>query len=248
MASINSRTDFITYCLRRLGAPVIKINVSPEQIDDRIADAIDKFNEFHYDGSLSKFISIVLTQSMIDNNQLVMPSNLNITTVVSVFEGHGIANNTQSLANQAILSDIAKQGTDSISRWMEINQQLQTIETVFKQYKMVSFSPLWNKNEVYISTNLSRYKPGDGFVAEVYLANDPETNTVAWNSHWLKMYATALIKYQWGQNLSKFSNLSLPGGVQFNADRIMQEANEEIQRLEDEVMSIYSMPALGKLA
>ena len=55
-----------------------------------------------------------------------------------------------------------------------------------------------------------------------------------YNDMWLKKYATALCKYQWGENLSKFQGIALPGGVTLDGQQIKQEAQEEIQRLEEE--------------
>ena len=64
-----------------------------------------------------------------------------------------------------------------------------------------------------------------------------------WNDRFLKAYATAKIKYQWGSNLSKFAGIQMPGGVTLDGPRIMQEALEEIERLEDDAKSTLSMPS-----
>ena len=54
--------------------------------------------------------------------------------------------------------------------------------------------------------------------------------------------ATTLIKRQWATNLSKFEGLQLPGGVQFNAQQMLSEANEEKSRLEEELSLKYELP------
>ena len=51
MAKPTTRAEFKTYCLRRLGFPVIEINVDDDQVDDRIDDALAFFNDYHYDGT-----------------------------------------------------------------------------------------------------------------------------------------------------------------------------------------------------
>jgi hypothetical protein len=63
-----------------------------------------------------------------------------------------------------------------------------------------------------------------------------------WNDTWLKRYTTALIKRQWGQNLSKFDGMQLPGGVTINAQRILEEATTEISDLEQSLIDTYSLP------
>jgi len=59
-----------------------------------------------------------------------------------------------------------------------------------------------------------------------------------WNDKFLKRYGTALIKYQWGSNLSKFAGIQMPGGVTLDGPRIMQEAQVEIDKLEEEMYNM----------
>jgi hypothetical protein len=71
--------------------------------------------------------------------------------------------------------------------------------------------------------------------------------TDAWNDRWLQNYATALIKRQWGSNLTKFTGMSLPGGVQFNGEKIYNDAVDEITKMETEMISSYSLPVLDMI-
>ena len=64
---IASRADFKEYCLRRLGKPVIEINVADEQVEDRIDEAIQKWQEYHFDGSERTYVRHQVTQDDIDN-------------------------------------------------------------------------------------------------------------------------------------------------------------------------------------
>ena len=52
-----------------------------------------------------------------------------------------------------------------------------------------------------------------------------------WNDMWLKKYATALVKYQWGINLTKFQQVQLPGGITMNGEMIYNEAKQEIAEI-----------------
>jgi len=78
---------------------------------------------------------------------------------------------------------------------------------------------------------------GEYLVFECYRALDPETYEEVWNEPWLKQYTTALIKKQWGQNLSKFAGLQLPGGVTLDGDKIYTNAVEEIRLLEEDLIT-----------
>ena len=68
-------------------------------------------------------------------------------------------------------------------------------------------------------------------------------NSEVFNDRFLKRYATALIKYQWGSNLSKFAGIQMPGGVTLDGVRIMTEAKEEMDKIEDEIYNFNSLPS-----
>ena len=71
---------------------------------------------------------------------------------------------------------------------------------------------------------------------------DPDTFTDVWGDRWLQRFAIALIKRQWGMNLSKFGGIDLPGGVTLDGVRILTEANQEVRDLEQEVKETYQEP------
>ena len=83
---------------------------------------------------------------------------------------------------------------------------------------------------------------GEYILIQAYEIVDPNTYTDVWADRWLQNYTTQKIKYQWGTNLTKFTGLQLPGGVQFNGEKILDDAEREIQRMEDEMINSYSLP------
>ena len=78
---------------------------------------------------------------------------------------------------------------------------------------------------------------------ECYRKIDPTVYTDVYNDWFLKKYATALIKKQWGANLIKFNGVQMLGGVQLNGEIIYQQADEEIRTLEESMLNGYGMPA-----
>ena len=66
MATPNSKATFKEYIKRKLGAPVLEINVDDDQFDDRIDEAVQYFQEYHYDGSIRCYLKHQLTQTQID--------------------------------------------------------------------------------------------------------------------------------------------------------------------------------------
>ena len=89
---------------------------------------------------------------------------------------------------------------------------------------------------------LEKTAVGEYIVVEAYQLVDPEVYTDVWTDRWLQNYATQLIKRQWGDNLKKFEGMTMPGGVTFNGQKIWEEANEEIRKLEEEMINTYSLP------
>jgi hypothetical protein len=79
-------------------------------------------------------------------------------------------------------------------------------------------------------------------IIEGYRLLDPDTYTDVWNDRWLKKYATAMIKKQWGNNLKKFEGLQMPGGVTFNGQKIYDEAEDELKALDEDLIRSYSLP------
>jgi hypothetical protein len=100
------------------------------------------------------------------------------------------------------------------------------------------------QNRLYIFGDFADgdIKEGDYLVAEVYQTIDPETHTSVYNDKWLKEYATALIKQQWGQNLIKFEGMQLPGGVTLNGRQIFDDASNEIEKLRESIRMEHELP------
>tara|TARA_R100000005_G_C4943735_1_gene167137 strand:- start:667 stop:963 length:297 start_codon:yes stop_codon:yes gene_type:complete len=83
---------------------------------------------------------------------------------------------------------------------------------------------------------------GEFLVIEAYAVLNPDTYPEIYNDRLLKQYFTAQVKRQWGSNLSKFENITLPGGVQFNGSQIYDQAQQEIEKIEEEVQLKYELP------
>jgi hypothetical protein len=83
---------------------------------------------------------------------------------------------------------------------------------------------------------------GDKLMVQAYVALNPETYPEIYNDILLKKYVTALIKRQWASNLSKFSNIALPGGMQFDSRSMYNDSMTELTQIEDTVQSKYELP------
>jgi hypothetical protein len=242
MATPTSRTEFKKYCLRELGHPVIEINVDEDQVQDRIDDALEYYRDFHYDGTEEDFYKHTVTQTDIDNQYLTLPES--IIGVVDVLPiGTGL--NTSNLFNlryQITLNEIYDWAHGQFANYTMSMERIALLNELFVGKQLFRFNR--HTDKLYIDMSWSeKLTVGEVIVIKCYKTLDPDTNTDVWGDRWLRKYATQLIKRQWGTNLKKFSGMQLPGGLTFNGEQIYQEAEEEIKRLEEEMINTYSLPS-----
>ena len=318
MAALSSRQDLIDYCLRRLGFPVIEINVDEDQISDRIDDALQFWYEYHFDGRQKTFISHKITgdtvnlASALTGNYIVGETLTGLTsgatTVIKEIEslnrfitedtkgtfvasenvrgsisnysaalhattfftagdmsnkyisiGNGVLFITRmfnfggaatSTTKDGQLFDLMYQfrqndlynllGSDMIY-YTAVQTHLSTLEQLLVNQRQIRFNRKMNR--VYIDTDWDlTFNPGDYVVLESYSIVDPTEFSEVYDDMFLKKYATALIKRQWGENMKKFGGILLPGGVTLNGDKIYEEAIIEIEKIEQDMQLKYELP------
>jgi len=315
---ITSRQELKDYCLRRLGFPVIEINVDDDQVEDRVQDALDYWNEYHFDGveriylkaqveaSVLKFNNIgdaalfTLNEPIVgqtsgahatvyalksstelkvrhvfgtfQNGEIVTGSwsgiskNINaltgytegswtsgkfqvadsVTGVIRVFSV-GTAGSSRSSTNifdavyQFRLNDMYNLLSSDVIYYQQVKMQLQLLDDMFAGSRDIRFNRKQNFVTIDVDMN-TVFVDGDYVIFEVYRALDPEEWTKVYNDMFLRRYATALIKRQWGDNMKKFGGMQLPGGVTLNGQIIYDEAIQEIEKLEDEMQLRYELP------
>jgi hypothetical protein len=127
---------------------------------------------------------------------------------------------------------------ESLQYFVQMQQYLSEVDALLNGIQPIQYQRHGNK--LFIDTSFSELQVGQYIMAEAYvsLEDTPEM----YNDSWLKRYTTALIKRQWGTNLSKFDGMQLPGGVTINASKILEEANSEIEALEQSLLDSYSLP------
>ena len=263
MASITSKDGLIDYALRKLGAPVIEINIDRQQAEDRVDEALQFFNERHFDGVERVFFSHELTADDITNRYILTddlatpkgfptggPTGRDIVSVTKVFQ-FGPLKGIDSMFDvryQMALSDyfgintgLGYQSALGLASYDSAKRYISMISDFFQPEKEIRFSKVTNR--LLIDGDLSQTtETGDYLIIEAYAALDPETFNEIYNDRMLKRYVTALLKKQWGSNLSKFAGVQLPGGVQLNGPQIYAEALQEIQIIEQEFYSQYELP------
>lgn len=241
MATPTTRTEFKKYCLRELGHPVIEINVDEDQVQDRIDDALDYYRDFHYDGTEHDYYKHVVTSSDITNKYITLPET--IIGVVGVMPiGTGVnSNNLFNLRYQITLNEIYDWAHGTFANYYMSMERIALMQELFVGKQLIRFNR--HTDRLYIDMDwAANVSSGESIIIDCYKTVDPATYADVWSDRWLRKYCTQLIKRQWGNNLKKFTGMQLPGGVTFNGEQIYQEADEEIRRLEEEMINTYSLP------
>jgi hypothetical protein len=239
MAIPTSRVTLVDYCLRNLGAPVLDINVDDDQVEDRVDEALQKYRDYHMDGQRRVYLPLLVTPTVITNKHFVLTDEvISVTRVLPISNSYA-AVNMFSMKYQMYLNDFyALYKAESLQYFVQMQQYLSEVDALLNGIQPIQYQRHGNK--LFIDTNFSDLQVGQYIMAEAYvsLEDTPEM----YNDSWLKRYTTALIKRQWGTNLSKFDGMQLPGGVTINASKILEEANSEIEALEQSLLDSYSLP------
>jgi hypothetical protein len=314
---ITTRQELKDYCLRRLGYPVIEINVDEDQVEDRIQDALEFWNEYHFDGVEKVYLKAQVVASTLKlqgtnaplfkrgekitgqtsgatsevygveglnvltlkatngtfvNNEVItgqtsgvsaLSSTANaftlgnwdsqyfeisdaVTGVTRIFSVGPSTSNTSprnifDVVYQFRLTDMYDLLSTDLIYYAQVKQHLQTLEMLLPGERNIRFNRKMNR--LYVDVNwLETFIPGSYVVAECHRILDPDQFAEVYNDMFLKRYATALIKRQWGENMKKFAGIQLPGGVTLNGKEIYDEAMTEITDIEKEMQSRYELP------
>ena len=315
--AISSRQGLIDYCLRRLGFPVIEINVDEDQIEDRVDDALQYFQEYHFDGVERTYLKHQITGNTLKFSGLSSPSfelgekivgetsgascsllSLNGTTattdttkgvfqagenvtgltsgftralattnfytpgdvdkqyipipdsvigIIKMFNfnapGDGMENpnNMFNLVYQFRLNDMYNLLAADLIYYAQVKTTLQMYDQIFPGQRSIRFNRKTDKLYVDVNWN-DTFQVGDHIIVECYRILDPSEYTKVYNDMFLKMYTTALIKRQWGENMKKFGGIQLPGGVVLNGQQVYDEAVDEIKQIENEMQLKSELP------
>lgn len=245
MATPNSRQSLIDYCLRRLGAPVIEINVDPDQIEDKVDDALSKYWDYHSEGTLRTYLKHQVTQTDITNGYITLnPSIIYVARVLPISNGVGASRSFFDVRYQTALNDITDMQSyiGDLAYYQQIQQYLTTLDMVMNGVPQVQFSRRMNRLYFWGDFNDGDVLVNDFIIVEVYEKVSPDTYTSIYNDTFMKDYTSALIKQQWGANLKKFENMQLPGGVTINGQILYDEATIAIDKILEDMRLGHEMP------
>jgi hypothetical protein len=246
MAIPSTRQGLIDFCLRRLGAPVLEINVDDDQIEDKLDDALQYYQEYHSDATKKTYIAYQITQPDLDNEYIPISSNvLFISKVLPITSSFAASRSLFDVKYQLMLNDMAQMGSyiGDLAYYTQMQQYVSMLDTVLSGAPQVNFSRKENRLYWYGDTNDGDLIVGNYVVYEAYVVIDPSVATSIWNDMFLKDYTTALIKQQWGANLIKFEGVQLPGGLTLNGRQFFEDASADIEKLRENLRLEHELPA-----
>ena len=245
MAVVSSRQGLIDHCLRRLGYPVIEINVDDDQIEDRVDDALQYYQEFHVDAVRHSYYVYQFTQDDLDNEYITLPADIiSVIRALPLTQSYAASRSFFDIKYQLMLNDMAQMGTyiGDLAYYEQMQQYVSLLDRQLSGQPIVRFRRHMNQLKWHSDMNDQYIAAGDYIVLECYRTINPETYTAVYNDRFVKDYTTQLIKQQWGANLIKFEGMQLPGGVTLNGRQIYDDATAEIERLKETMRLEYEFP------
>lgn len=247
MAQPASRQQLKDYCLRKLGFPVIDLNLDDDQVDDRIDDALQKYRDYHYDGTEEIYLAHQVTANNITNRYIDVSDNISGITRIFPVSGGSISSTASQGFNifdinyQIRLNDFYNLLSSSYTYYVIARQHLAMLDMIVTGE--IPFTYNKTTNRVYVQMDFAgRLDEGQYVVFQAYRITDPNTYSKVFDDAWLKAYAAALIKRQWGSNLTKYANYTLPGGLTVNGEKIYADAVDEVEKLEEKLRDTFEAP------
>jgi len=252
MAQITSRQQLVDYCLRRLGEPVIEVNVDEDQIEDKVDDALQVYQEFHSDATYRTYYETEVTQENLDNKAIDLPNNIlyvakMMRTGGGMYSGGGWMGYPYQMRAGMVGEGFGgtcggNQWTGGLNYMVQMGQYMNLLDMMINGYPLVTFSRRQNRLYLWSDIEDGQLEVGHNVAIECYVTVDPNQYTSVYNDMFMKDFTTALIKEQWGQNMSKFEGMQLPGGVTINGRVILEEAKGEITELRERMRLEQEVP------
>ena len=246
MAVPTSRATLIDYCKRRLGEPVIEVNVDEDQLEDRVDEALQYYQEYHSDATTRTFLKHEVTADDVSNEFIPIASDiLFVSRLLPLTSSFNTSRNFFDIKYQMMLNDIADlmNFAGDLAYYEQMQQYLSVLDMKLNGHPQTQFARRQNRLYIFGDFADQDIKAGDFLLAEVYTIIDPSTHTSIFNDMFVKEYTTALIKQQWGMNLIKFEGMQLPGGVVLNGRQLYDDATSEIETLRQRVRDEHELPA-----
>lgn len=269
--AITNRQDFINFAFRKLGAPVLQINIDQQQAQDRLDESLEYMHERHFDFNQRAQFVVPITQDNIlgkyfdvtkfgyavgaqgvtsseSGNTAYWPAASDIRTISQVYSPNSTVGDYMfDLRYQMTLFDFFglyfNQGGLSQGPMASYMESMQYLSLINDVFNYpVSFTYTKTTNRLFLEVKDSRFNHQNYLMVEAYVQVNPDYYIKAWDDRIFQRHYAALLKKQWAQNLIKFTGMPLPGGASLNAAAIMQDAVRELEAIEQMLLKTQELP------
>jgi hypothetical protein len=248
----------------------LEINIDDDQIDDLVDDALQYFQERHFDGVERMYLKYKITQADLNRGRGRNSNGVGVTTTTATsttgttfnfyetsnyiqvpdsiigiekifkFDTSSISGGMFSIKYQLFLNDLYYFNSVELLQYSMVKSYLEDIDFLLTTDKQLRFNK--RQNRLYLDLDWASQSANQYIVIDCYRILDPNEFTNVYNDSFIKKYLTALIKRQWGQNLIKFRGVKLPGGIELNGREIYEDAEKELEDIKQRMMLEYELP------
>jgi len=176
------------------------------------------------------------------SNFIQVPDSVLGVEKIFRFDTSSISGSMFSIKYQLFLNDLYYFNSAELLQYSMTKSRLEDIDFLLTTDKQIRFNK--RQDRLYLDIDWGSQKLGTYLVLDCYRALDPESFTKVYNDIFVKKYATALIKRQWGQNMLKFQGVKLPGGIELNGRQIYDDAERELESIKQSMSLDYELPPL----
>lgn len=244
--AISSYEQLSDYILRKLGRPVIDVEVTPEQVADRIDDALLYFTERHYEGMSDRIVRIDFNDADEDTQTIPLPKGLlYISRIFDLNSTAGSSSEEFERLNYLISQSEFFQLSNPMGVGHDLKNYHVTMEyiSLLKRYFNRPINHQIDRVGKVIRVPSHRILASNFIILSGKFARDPTETPDLYNEKWIRDYATQLVKQQWGTNLKKYEGIQMAGGVTVQGQKLWDEAQTEIDKLEELFINRYQLPA-----
>ena len=246
MSLPTSRQELIEWGFRKLGHPVIQINVAQIQAEDRADEALAMYREFHADGATRTFLKHQLTQQDIDNKYLIIPQEISTISKLYSVPSLGSMSGLFSFQYQFFMNDFYSGGkympSGALANYAITMNYLAEFDFFFNFQKSISFNRNTNRLEIY--EDWSKFRVGEYLIFDSRVVVDTATATKLWSDNWFREYFVCLLELQWANNLRKIKNVAGIGGAMIDVDSIERSAKTTKKELEASLKTQFTEPPM----
>ena len=175
----------------------------------------------------------------------VPPQVIGINKIFRYDGSQTVTNNMFSVKYQLFLNDLYNFSSVDILSYAMVKRYLEDVDFLLNTEKQIRFNQ--RQDRLYLDVDWGDVKKDDYFIIDCYRLIDPNDFSRVFNDSFLKRYATALMKRQWGQNLIKFQGVKLPGGIELNGRQIYDDAQKDLEVIREQMSSTYELPPLDMI-